>query len=123
MAGTMSSSMNSSWFAASRRRLAAALCVLMLLAGLLPAHAVAQAVSSDLGQTSVFVVQTDGEAPAVPDAVPGHVACHCACKIATLPGTMMLQTSFLVRPAPFVAWPSQILRPGALEPLAEPPRT
>ena len=77
----------------------------------------------DLNRTIVFVAQADGEATAAPDAVPGHVACHCACKIATLPGMAMPQTSFLVRSALFVAWPSQILRPGALAPPVEPPRT
>ena len=119
----MCSHMNSSWFAACRRWLATALCVLMLLASLLPAHVAAQAVSSDLGQTSMFVAQADGETSAFPDAVPGHVACHCACKISTLPSTTMLRTSLLVRPALFAAAPSQVVRPSALEPPAEPPRT
>ena len=96
--------------------------MLILLAGLLPAHAAAQAMLPDLDQTIVFVAQADGEATPVSDAVPGHVACHCACRIATLPGMTMLRTSLLVRPAPFAAAPSQVARPSALEPPAEPPR-
>lgn len=64
--------MNSSWIAACQGRLATALCVLMLVAGLLPAHAVAQAMLPDLDQTIVFVAQADGETTTVPDVVPGH---------------------------------------------------
>lgn len=119
----MCSGMNSPWIAACRRRLAAMLCVLMLLAGLLPVHAAAQAMLPDLDQTIVFVTQAGGENTAAPDTVPGHVVCHCACKVATLPSGAIVRASLLVRPAPFVAQPSQILRPGALEPPAEPPRT
>lgn len=119
----MSRNANHFWVVACRRRLAAALCVLMLLAGLLPAHAGAQAVLADLDQAVVLTAQTDGGAPTASDAVARHAAGHCACKIAALPSMAVQWMSTLVRPASFTAAPPHALRPGALTPPAEPPRT
>lgn len=109
------------------RRLVAALCVFVLLAGLLSVHAGAQAALAGFDQTPVSAVEParDGEADrgAAPDAVPCHAACHCTCKIAVLPDAATRRTSSLVRPAAFSAAPSHALRPGLLAPPSEPPRT
>lgn len=120
----MSTDPNRSWVAACRRRLAAVLCVLMLLAGLSPVHAGAQAAFVGLDRVPISAVEPthDGEVPAVPDAVPCHLACHCACKIAVLPDAAVQRTSLLVRSAPFAVAPSHALRPGLLAPPSEPPR-
>lgn len=113
--------------AVAYRRLVAALCVLVLLAGLLSVHAGAQAALAGFDQTPVSAVEParDGEADrgAAPDAVPCHAACHCTCKIAVLPDAATRRTSSLVRPAAFSAAPSHALRPGLLAPPSEPPRT
>ena len=121
----MSTDANRSWVAACRRRFAAALCVFMLLAGLLPVHAGAQAALAGFDQPPVSAVEPahDGEVPVAPDAAPCHLACHCACKIAVLPDTSPRRTSFLVRSALFAVAPSHALRPGLLAPPSEPPRT
>lgn len=119
----MSSNANRSWTAACRRRLAAALCVLMLLAGLLPTHVFAQAVPARFVQAIVLVTQTgDEEAPAKPYAVAGHAAGQCICKIAALPAAAEQRVSCLSRPALFAAASSPSSRPGALAPPSEPPR-
>lgn len=113
--------------AVAYRRLVAALCVLVLLAGLLSVHAGAQAALAGFDQTPVSAVEParDGDADrgAAPDAVPCHAACHCTCKIAVLPDAATRRTSSLVRPAAFSAAPSHALRPGLLAPPSEPPRT
>lgn len=121
----MSTDANRSWVAACRRRLAAALCVLMLLAGLLPVHADARAALAGFDRVPVAAVEPahDGEVPAAPDAVPCHAVCHCACKIAVLPDAAVRRMSSLVRSAPFSVAPSHALRPGLLAPPSEPPRT
>ena len=95
----------------------------MLLVGLLPAHAVAQDAPSGFCLTIVFMTQADEEAPVAADAVPGHAAGQCACKIAALPGSALQRASVLVQPALFAAARSHAMRPGALAPPAEPPRT
>ena len=121
----MSTDANRPLVAACRRRLAAALCVLMLLAGLSPIHADARAALAGFDRAPAAAVEPahDGEVPAAPDAVPCHLACHCACKIAVLPDAAVRRTSLLVRSAPFAVAPSHALRPGLLAPPSEPPRT
>lgn len=122
---SMSTDANLSWVAACRRRLAAALCVLMLSAGLLPIHADARAALAGFDQAPVSAVEPahDDDAPVAPDAVLCHLACHCACKIAVLPDAAVRRTSFLVRSASFAVAPSHASRPGLLAPPSEPPRT
>lgn len=121
----MSTDANRSWVAACRRRLAAALCVFMLLAGLLPIHADAQAALAGFDPVPVAAVEPahDGQTPAAPDAAPCHAVCHCACTIAVLPDAAARRTSSPVRSAPFAVAPSHALRPGLLAPPSEPPRT
>ena len=119
----MSTDANRPRVAAWRRRLAAAVCALMLLAGLLPAHAVAGAAANVERATAAAVSPDDGDAPAAPDALPCHVAGQCACHAAALPAPVVQRASTLVRPAPFAVAPSHALRPGALAPPSEPPRT
>ena len=120
----MSTDANRPRVAAWRRRFAAAVCALMLLVGLLPAHAVAGAAAANVERaTAVAVSPDDGDAPAAPDALPCHVAGQCSCHAAALPAPVVQRASTLVRPAPFAVAPPHALRPGSLAPPSEPPRT
>lgn len=118
----MSTGASRAWFAACRRGLAAAVCALMLLAGLFPGHAAtAQAMPYGVGQVVVGTMpQADGETP---DAMLDYAACQCACQAASLPAPPTGQASMLVRPAPFAVMAVTVLHSGPPAPPAEPPRT
>ncbi len=121
MSVAMGSKMKRSWIAACRGRIAAALCMLMLLSSLLPAHAASNA-NPTVAERAVSVTRAgDGQAPAHSDAVLHHACQLCSCQVVALP-VAALTPVLSIRPVTFTLALSPFSCPGMLIPPSEPPR-
>lgn len=119
----MNTRANTSWFAASSRRLAVVFSIFFLLASLLPSHADVGIFAAERGAIDTAYLYTENEdQPDLPDGIPGHLANQCACGITMLPNVMAQPVSLLIRPIQFVMGAMPFVRFGAQAPPVEPPR-
>ena len=110
-----------SWIAACRSHIAAALCVLMLLSSLLPAHAAPNA-NLTVAERAVPVMQAgDGQASVQPDAMFHHACQACPSQAAALLAAAPIPV-LSIRPVTFTLALPPFSCPGMLIPPSEPPR-
>lgn len=120
---SMSGHVARSWFLALRNRIAAALCVVIFLTAVHPAHAARQGFQVAPGPLAASVTQTGDEMPVIADAVVDHSVCQCECKTPALPAYPVRIAFLATSVAAFGMTLSAGSRPSAQAPPAEPPRT
>lgn len=107
------------WAAGLRRRVAAGLCLAVLLSALHPAHATARPIDAGF---AISVVQPADEGSAAQDVLADHVACQCGCKTTAMPATFQRIATPAVCPVRFETLAAASSRPAAIAPPREPPR-
>ncbi len=113
---------NRRWMAACRRWLSGALCTLLLIAALFPAHA-GSSVSALRVMVLVSSQVTNDELPLDQSTMPGHVGAQCACGIAVLPDIAAPMSYFRIAFVQFDISDTSLLHLMARDPPSKPPRT